>query len=340
MNRQGGGAAPGPVPTSTDRALLMACAAWGGHALPSNPLWRRFSPDWRTRLEAASADADPRVSPEAAWQALLADHRASSRPDLARVHPSWVVRVLMAEPTGVRRIVADVVAEPARSAIRRAFGLGDAPSTIPPASPLAVEWVGGLWAERLVGDVSARDDDPAVIVAMTRLSPRERFRLVRVIGLVKHAFAIEGHGPTADDEARARFTVADRVRLGFFRRMIGRADPRLAAIARSDLGVIGEDHRRGIARLGLVSVARLLATVEPHRARWAVQHVPYPVAKLIRSASLPPTRDQAGPKLPARVVAAWEDWIIEAAWARFLSEGRSAAPADPDVRPSPLGGFQ
>ncbi len=41
--------------------------------------------------------------------------------------------------------------------------------------------------------------------------------------------------------------------------------------------------RRLAARLGLVSLARLLADFEPFRLRWALQHWPYPVVKQARS---------------------------------------------------------
>ena len=42
-------------------------------------------------------------------------------------------------------------------------------------------------------------------------------------------------------------------------------------------------HRRFLATLGLNTLARLLAGCEPYRVRWALQHLPYPIAKRIRS---------------------------------------------------------
>ena len=132
--------------------------------------------------------------------------------------------------------------------------------------------------------------------------------------MVKHAFAIESGGRSLGDEDLSRLATMDRVRLGYFRRQIGKADPRLVPLARLDLESIGEDRRRAHSRVGLITFGRLLAATERHRARWAVQHLPYPIARLLRA--------QKAPKLPARALAAWEGWILESAWSRLLAEGR------------------
>jgi hypothetical protein len=60
----------------------------------------------------------------------------------------------------------------------------------------------------------------------------------------------------------------------------------------------------------------LLGPVELHRARWALQHVPYPIAKLMRSKNAVP--------ISLKSLLAWESWVLEAAWARLLGEGRMA----------------
>ncbi len=297
-------------PSTADRALARALRAWGGDELDRTAA--RFAPAWRERLAPARLAAG-KLTPEAAWDGLRRDHDSSSRPDPTRVHPSWFVRALRGESPAVRRAVA----AHARGPLREALRLGpDAPTPGPPADPEAVRWALALWSERLVGDVTDRLDDPPVIVALTHLSPRDLTRLARVTGLAKHAFAIEGPGVALDDESWVRTTSADRVRLGYFRRHIGRADPRLARLARLDLQVIGDDRRRGHSRVGLLTFGRLLAAAEPHRARWAIQHLPYPIAKLMR------VKD--APDLPARALVAWEDWVLEAAWARLLTEGRLA----------------
>jgi hypothetical protein len=171
-----------------------------------------------------------------------------------------------------------------------------------------------LWTERLVGDVDDRPEDPPVVVAISRMRPREVARLIKVCGQVKHAFAIEGFGPSKYDEALVRMSVVDRVRIAFFRRRIGSADFRLVPAARRDLEVIGEERRRGHSRLGLLTFGRLLDAAEPHRARWAMQQLPYPVVQVMR--------EKTEPSLSPRALVAWESWVLESAWARLLSEGR------------------
>ncbi len=302
-------------PSTTDRAFLRAIRAWGG---PADPFaWARLSPGWRDRLRSARA-ADREATPESALADLRRDHEASARPDPSRVHPSWFVRALRAESPSVRLAIAALAAPPIRDAIRIGPGAGHpAPGPDRPPDPDAIGWALALWAERLVGDVADRADDPPVIVALARLRPRELARLVKACGAVKHAFSLRGPGPSEVDEALVRMTNLDRVRLAFFRRSIGTPDPRLVPAARADLRAIGDDRRRGHYLLGLLTFGRLLAASEPHRARWAIQHIPYGAARRMR--------DPSPPAIPARALVAWESWVLEAAWARLLAEGRIAA---------------
>ena len=79
------------------------------------------------------------------------------------------------------------------------------------------------------------------------------------------------------------------------------------------------------ARIGLATIARLLVDTEPFRLRWALQHWPYPIAKLIRSL-LPPSMSQ-----PATFLE-WETWILNTAWDRLDIEGR-LLPAWPESSP-------
>ncbi len=311
-----------------DLALVRAIRAWGGILDGSNrpedlPTASKFSEPFRERLMKAWS-ATARTTPEAARQTLLLEHRASSRFDPKRVHPSWFVRVLEAESPAVRSLVADQAPEPIRAAIRGRFAAaipsGEAPRPARPANPEVAAFALALWSERLVGDVAERPDDPPVILALSRSSSRELVRLVRALGQAKHAFAIEGKGPSNEDEALARTVAGDRVRLGYFRRIIGRADPRLIRIARGDFEAAPPDRRRKYAALGLITVARLLKAVDARRARWAIQHLPYPVAKRVGAIGGGGSAASAG--LPLRAIRAWEAWIFEAAWARLLSEGR------------------
>jgi hypothetical protein len=61
-------------------------------------------------------------------------------------------------------------------------------------------------------------------------------------------------------------------------------------------------------------MARLLADCEPFRLRWALQHWPYPIAKLIRSL-LPGVASRPGSLLE------WETLILKTAWDRLHLEG-------------------
>lgn len=302
-------------PSTADRALLRAFRAWGVDDFERASA--RLSAEWRDRLRPSWPSAS-REAPEAARLGLRRDHGASARPDPSRVHPSWFVRALQPESPAIRRAVAAHAPAPLREILRRGLGL-DPTDLVPDREPdpEALGWALALWAERLVGDVPGLPDDPPVVIALTRLGPRELARLVKVCGLVKHAFAAEGFGPSEFDELLARFTPLDRVRFGYFRRHIGAADPRLVTQARLDLRAIEGDRRRGHARVGLLTFGRLLVPVEAHRARWASQHIPYPIARRLR------VKERA--TLPGRAIQTWESWVLEAAAARMLAEGRVSA---------------
>ena len=298
--------------STADRALIRALRAWGGD--DPGLAWSRLSPDRREKL-AEARRLSVRESIEDAWDALRRDHIASTRPDPARVHPTWFVRALKGESPAVRLAVAAHAPPEIRGPLR--IGLGLDPDEIPgparPADPEALRWALDLWSERIVGDAAERPDDPPVVYALSRLGGRDLARLVKVAGLAKHAFAIESSGPSAEDEALARFGTVDRVRLGYFRRQVGKPDARLVSPARLDLESVAGERRRFHSRLGLLTFGRLLAAAEPHRARWAVQHLPYPIARLMRPRGTPP--------LPLKALASWEGWVLEAAWSRLLNEG-------------------
>jgi hypothetical protein len=76
----------------------------------------------------------------------------------------------------------------------------------------------------------------------------------------------------------------------------------------------GQSGRLDGSRLGLITFARLLDVVEPYRVRWALQHLPYPVAKVVRSLMNPKTP-------PNAPLALWETQVLRAAWDRLHAEG-------------------
>ncbi|WP_337175071.1 hypothetical protein [Paludisphaera sp.] len=239
----------------------------------------------------ARAFADP-----AALERLRRRHREEARADLSRVHPTWLARALLEESPAVRATVATRGPEGLARLLR-----GDGPPPRPdrPPHPEVLEWVMALWTERLVGG-SDRDDDPPVIVGLTRTTPIEAFRLWRAVGRIKSALAGAG-GPSPE-----------------VRDLAGR-DVKAAR----DAGATG---RRGVALLGLATAFRLLAECEPFAARRALQRIPYPIVRQARSIAPPTARI-------APAVTRLEARILREAWDRLRSEGRIAIPHPPGGRP-------
>jgi hypothetical protein len=177
---------------------------------------------------------------------------------------------LREESPSVRRAVVAAAPEPLRSRVQAALLLdNDDLRAERPADPEVLEWACSLWTERLVGGEPGKDDDPPVIAAMSELSLRASYRLCRYAGVLKLALAGQ---PGAAEWARA-FTAT--------------AGPEFAVIASHDIrstsaALAKLPPRRRPARIGLLSIARLLADAEPFRVRWALQHWPYEIAKLVR----------------------------------------------------------
>ncbi|QEH37978.1 hypothetical protein OJF2_65740 [Aquisphaera giovannonii] len=201
-----------------------------------------------------------------ALRRLRAAHRAQARPDLGRVHPSWLERALQDESPSVRRLVRD--GGPARSE--------------------AAAWALALWTERLVGGEPPDPSEPAAILALAGLPPSGLYRLVVLAGIAKVALAGDPRGMLAGRPAWAARGDWFASRLGG---ALGEGEGRPRAWAARDIEaspraaartVAEAGPRRGLASLGLVTLARLLSACDPHRVRWALQHVPYPVAKRLR----------------------------------------------------------
>ena len=287
----------------SNAAILDAAAAWGGPEAP--PILARLGRQGaRTRIEAI-ADREPGRSLDD-----LRDARAAQAgPDLDRVHPSWLVRALVEESPSVRRAVVATIAEPTRSRLLAGLGLEVAATDADhPADPEAVAIALGLWTERLVGDLPPRPDDPIAIRALSTLEPVGLYRLARLTALAKRSTL-----PGVDSEP---FGPRDRARANRLAHEAGSPpDPRMIELAAADWKGSGPAGRHRLAGLGLASLARVLSGVDPYRARWAIQHIPYPIAKQLRWAM---ARPQAG----IRAVRDREADFLLAAARLLRDEGR------------------
>jgi hypothetical protein len=186
-----------------------------------------------------------------------------------------------------------------------------------PPHPEALRWAIRLWPERLVGGLPRLQDDPPVIVAIAHFGSVMRLRAAKVLGLSKLAVALGLADATSDELRRAKLTPNNSARLAFFKQYWCEPDERLVRLARLDLATAKRAGDRILARLGLITAARLLSAAEPYRVRWALQHVPYPVAKYVRS-----RMGLANPLLSASALLAWETAVFAVGIERLRAEDR------------------
>jgi hypothetical protein len=278
----------------------------------------RLAPEWAQRLHEAVellAQAASARDPSLARQKIRHAHAACVRVDSSRVHPSWWVRALREESPAAQRAVAATAPVPVRHAVQAGLLLDSRDlSGDHDVSPEVSEWITAVWSERLVGGEPMRGGDPPVMVALTGISLLAGYRLCRCAGLAKLAMAERAQPRTESAPSVGRSPAA------WFRDQLASANPSFAALASSDVRANPTTKwpkRRHAARLGLVTIARLLGDCEPFRVRWALQHWPYPIAKLARS--LIP-----GPAQRSALVSRGESLVLQTAWQRLNLEGRLA----------------
>jgi hypothetical protein len=315
--------------TETDRVLLLAIRAWAGHCrtidaersglahgddftLSYGP---RLEPGWARRLSATVGGRrqEPGAGEPAQALARLREmHRASARVELAGVHPSWLIRALQDESPAVKRIVVASFPESARHRLQAELLLDSEDiKSERPADLACREWALGLWTERLVGGERAHIADPPAVIAMTRLSPRAGYGLCRTAGFAKMVLAEQSVAPAPGSAPR-------RARREWVRGRLEAGEAEFRAQVIRDVQSVTATKvppRFHAARLGLLTFSRLLADFEPFRLRWALQHWPYPIAKLIR-ALLPGTATVSGALRRA------ESLVLQTAWDRLALEGR------------------
>ncbi|MEW4570003.1 hypothetical protein AB1L88_19230 [Tautonia sp. JC769] len=297
---------------ATDEALVLAFLAFGRR--PEDPAWHRLSESWRNRLEQALPVIAYHFPPASARDRLAIDHAAEARPDPFRIHPSWWVRALRRESPSIRQAVIAHAPDPVGPALRRAFA--DAPdaevvATYPP-DPEALAWALTLAGERFVGGPIRRDDDPPIVRVIAALDTRGYARILTALGLARLSYAEQY------DAVRAR----DRARLQALRPSLPAPRPELVDLAFAELAALRVEARDNPvhnlpARLGLSSLGRLLAEVAPHRARWALQHLPYHLARSLHTFMNP----ERFPLPPADLMA-WESDLLRAAIVLLAREGR------------------
>lgn len=247
----------------TNRAFSDSWAIWGDE-------------EGLSRVLGAAIKA-PTGEPkgEAGIARLRQAHGAWARPDYSRIHPSWFIRALRDESQAVRRVIARDGPPEVAMALRREYGWDhDALQGAAPPLPEAIAVVRSLWSERLVGGPPPSDDDPPVIRALSELSADARDRLIARLGLAKLAYDPDALPEVPWSEGRS-------ARFRRFQADWGQRDPRLIQVARWDAHPFRQQAATDTLRLGLVTVARLLELADPHRARWALQHLPYNVARFL-----------------------------------------------------------
>lgn len=294
---------PVPPPTDPATALALAAAAWGADALET------LGPEWTPSRPLS------RVAPADALQALKTAHAAGQWCDLEHVHDSWIARALADESPAVRRIALRGLPPARRARLGAELGVAEADleGDHRPHPDLA-RWVETAWAELLVGDLPLGPEDPEVLQVLTRWDSRRLARLLSRIGLAKHACH-------SDPSAFSAWEPRDQALASWFQSEAGEASALVAEVARRDLAQAGGTSAQALARVGLITVARLLSRVGAQRVRWTLQHLPYPIAKLIR-----PHMALDRSAVPVEELLAWEGRLFQLALRSVLDE----EPADRD----------
>jgi len=302
---------------NADLALLLCLEAWGfpDLAVSKHSPWRWLDSRWHDRLDDSRRKLGPHAT-EHALDLLRLSHRFQCRANPERIHSTWWIRALQDESPAVRQFLALHGPPQVSAAARDVLGSGPEGGESHPPDPAVAGWVFSLSTERLVGGEPVRSDEPPVIVVLAALSSRQLYRLSHAAGQAKAALAGDPDVIVAERpfDGRRKRWFHDWFSAQF---EPGEALPQ--AWAQRELqgsrGTEGLGRRRRLASLGLSTIARLLTGCEPYRVRWSLQHVPYPVAKRIRSImSLAPiVSDQ---------VRSLEIAVLKAAWTRLSLENR------------------
>ena len=261
----------------------------------------------------------------AALELLRSSHRQQCRAELDRVHPSWWRRALQGESPAVRRVIAAHGPAPVRGVARADLGAGGEAGWMSDHLQLRGHRLdAGPLDRALVGGEPVGANDPPVIVALAGLPPlADSSASAMPRGWPRQALAANARrvhrrprSPTGTPPvAPRRASTSAWVRARRRRASVGPAE--LDRTRRPE----GASPRALPGRLGLETIARLLDRCEPFRTRWALQHVPYPIAKRIRSL-MPSTSGR-----PTGSMAHREEAVLE----RRVAPARLRRPARPSI---------
>ena len=292
-----------------DQALLATQRGWS--EVVDDRFWNCFEPGWRRALQEGWTEIT-RQSPDEARVQVRREHQAQAHPDWSRIHPTWWLRALKDETPAVQRAVIAHVPEAIRPPLLAQLGLSDEDRSLDlPPLPEALNAALAVWAERLVGDWPDRDDF-LVIQAITRLDLSEVTQLMAAAGLAKATLA--GASPVPAEIRSSMRALPLKVQTAF-----AASDDRLRSQAEQDVAPFGPVKADSLGSIGLVTFARLLASVETYRVRWALQHLPYKVAKLLRALMARSDGRDAE-------ISSGEHHLLEIAWDHLLVEGRIRIP--------------
>ncbi|SIN84938.1 hypothetical protein SAMN05444166_1257 [Singulisphaera sp. GP187] len=292
-----------------DRALLAALRGWSEEV--DARFWNGFEPGWRQLLQSGWNEVR-KLDPEEARDQVRREQAAQRHPDWSRIHPSWWLRALKNESPAVQRAVVAHAPPSIRGPLQTGLGLSDDDlRSLGTPLPEALNAALALWAERLVGDWPDRADLP-VIVALSQLDLPEITRLIAAVGLAK--WTLSGADISASHPHSHARTLHRAVQTAF-----SALDPQLKTQAELDVAQFGQVERDTLGSIGLITFARLLGAGEPYRVRWALQHLPYSVARLLRT-----QMTRAKSSVPA--VLGWESALLQFVWDQLRDEGRVKDP--------------
>lgn len=294
--------------SSTDRAFLHAAFVFGGGNEPGLSVFTEPNRSRYQRLLETRGQAPDRAT---LLSRLRAIHEAQKRADLTKIHPSWVVRALQAEPSPVQLRVVSQLPVSIRETVAAELALSQ--EQINPSKDVESVYhsVALLQAmSRLVGDQAVSEEDTPAILALTALEPSAAPKMIRRMGMLKWS------------ATSIPFPETDRIEFDRLRPWIDSLEPwdsRFLNVCEAELSRLKPLDTRALNRLGLATFSRLLTPADPHRVRWTLQQLSYSTAKTLRS-----RMGDSAPDFP--LILSEESRLFKATWTALFEEGATKRP--------------